>query len=95
MTRPAEDVGEFADPIADIVFTRLAVKPQQIADLGLPTAPAKATDRRRFDGETTQAEAIPPDVLAAIVTQAIEARVDRAALNAVLAAEHEVRRIRR
>jgi hypothetical protein len=48
------------------VFTRLAVTPAQITELELSTAPAKEIDRRSFAGETTQVEAIPPDVLAAI-----------------------------
>jgi hypothetical protein len=47
---------------------------EQIGAWSLPTAPPKATDRRAFAGETLQAEAIPPDQLAAIVREAIEAR---------------------
>ncbi len=89
----AEDVGEFVGDDTDVRFTRLAVTPEQIAALGLPTAPAKATDRRRFDGETTQAEAIPPDTLARIVTEAIEARVDHDALAAVIKEERKVQRM--
>jgi hypothetical protein len=58
-------------------FTRLAVTPMQIAGLRLPTAPPKATDRRAFVGETVQAEAIPPDVLANIVRLAVEERLDQ------------------
>lgn len=76
----------------DIQFTRLAVTPEQIARLRLPTAPAKVTDRRSFDGEgTVQCEAIPPDELANIITSAIVARVDTAAFAAVLAEEEAVR----
>jgi hypothetical protein len=64
----AEDVRAICDDsehAVDVTFTRLAVTPKQIATLGLPTAPPKSTDPRRFDGvETVQAEAIPPDVLA-------------------------------
>jgi hypothetical protein len=44
--------------------------------MALPTALPKAQDKRRFVGETTQVEAIPPDQLAAIVQNAIEARID-------------------
>ncbi len=72
-------------------FTRLAVTPAQIAALGLPTAPPKATDRRAFSGETVQAEAIPPDVLARIARDAIEARQDATIRAAVLEAEEEAR----
>ncbi|MDU9005758.1 hypothetical protein [Sedimentitalea todarodis] len=57
-------------------FTRLAVTPVQIEAMNLPTAPAKKTDRRAFEGETVQAEAIPPDVLIDIVRQAVIDRQD-------------------
>ena len=46
----------------------------QAQSMGLPTAPAKETDNRAFEGETVQAEAIPPDRLSAILRDAIEAR---------------------
>ncbi|MFD3422052.1 hypothetical protein [Streptomyces decoyicus] len=58
-------------------FERVAVTPEQIAAHHLPTAPPKATDRRSFTGTaTTQAEALPPDILAGIVRAAIEAHRD-------------------
>lgn len=76
---------------ADPVFTRLAVTPEQTAALGLPTAPPKKTDRRAFEGDTVQAEAIPPDVLAEIVQGAVVQRIDRAAYNAVLTQEKSAR----
>jgi hypothetical protein len=76
----AEDVQAFAEELGGIVeFSRLAVTPEQIGSLGLTTAPPKATDRRAFNGETCQAEAIPPDVLAGILGDAIESCVDRKA----------------
>ena len=37
----------------------MAVTPARITVLSLPTAPPKTTDRRSFEGETVQAEAIP------------------------------------
>jgi hypothetical protein len=59
------------------MFSRLVVTRQQIDELRLPTAPPKETDRRSFnDTETVQAEAIPPDVLARIVQNAIDQRVN-------------------
>jgi hypothetical protein len=66
----AEDVtamvGERQGP--KVEFHRLAVTPEQIVELSLPTAPPKKTDRRAFDDtRTVQAEAIPPDVLSRIV----------------------------
>jgi hypothetical protein len=75
----------------DIRFTRLAVTPEQVATLNLPTAPPKEKDRRAFEGETTQAEAIPPDVLAQIITDAIEQRLDRKAYNSLLKREARIR----
>lgn len=61
-------IGEFG---GDAEFIRLAVTPDHIARYDLPTAPPKETDRRAFTGETVQAEAIPPDVLARILQDAI------------------------
>ena len=57
-----------------------------------PTAPAKPTDDRAFVGATCQAEAIAPDVLADIVCNAIEGRIDRAAYERVLKRERKVQR---
>ncbi|MGH8607034.1 MAG: hypothetical protein ACREX9_06335, partial [Gammaproteobacteria bacterium] len=72
-----EDVKAFADHYGgEVEFTRLAVTPEQVREYNLPTAPPKATDNRSFDGLTTQAEALDPRVLAAIVREAIEDRVD-------------------
>lgn len=89
----AEDVEAFARELGGLVsFTRLAVTPAQIAELGLPTAPPKATDNRAFTGRTCQAEAIAPDDLAEIVRDAIEARIDRKAYERVLRRERSVRR---
>jgi hypothetical protein len=70
-----------------IRLSRLAVTPEQITELAPPTAPAKATDRRALTGETVQCEAIPPDVLAAIITEAIEQQIERHAYADVLAAD--------
>jgi hypothetical protein len=91
----AEDVRQIARDLGlgvDIRFTRLAVTPSQIAELGLPTAPPKATDRRAFEGETVQGEAIPPDRLAEIVRKAIDVRVDPDALAQVFDREKDIRR---
>ena len=72
----AEDVPALGEDAA-FRFCRLAVIPAQIAELGLPTAPPKPADRRgKGIVATTQAEAIPPDVLAQIVRAAILERLD-------------------
>jgi hypothetical protein len=70
---------------------KLLVTPEQIDELGLPTAPAKETDRRSFEGETTQVEAIPPDILVEIIRSTVTSRLDEAADEAVLAEEERTR----
>lgn len=73
----SEDVQAFVDELGgSATFTRLAVTPQQVKALRLPTAPPKASDKRAFHGKTCQAEAIPPEELARIVRDGIEARMD-------------------
>jgi hypothetical protein len=73
----AEDIDAFAQRFdVGVAFHRLAVTPDQISEYELPTAPPKPTDNRSFDGETAQAEALPPDVLAAILRDAIEDHFD-------------------
>jgi hypothetical protein len=88
----AEDVEAFGDGYGlAITFTRLAVTPEQITALALPTAPAKESDDRAFEGATCQAEAIAPDVLAGILQDAIDERLDRGAYDEVLARELEIK----
>ena len=72
----AEDVGAMCIGLGGVnpEFSRLAVTMDQARKMDLPTAPAKETDNRSFEGETVQAEAIPPDVLSSILRDAIEAR---------------------
>jgi len=64
----SENVGAFVDAMGGLVsFTRLAVTPEQAASL--PTG---------FDTDNVQVEAIPPDQLAQIIRDALEARIDPA-----------------
>ena len=50
----AEDIEDFAAEYnGDVEFVRLAVTPEQARLYGLPSAPPKATDNRRFDGDET------------------------------------------
>ena len=76
----AEDVEAFALAFAseDVRFERVAVTVEQIERYQLPTAPAKAKDKRSawVGGGTVQAEALPPDVLAEEVRQAVIAELD-------------------
>ena len=88
-----EDIQAFTRELGgEVTFTRLAVTPAQITQFGLETAPPKATDKRAFRGRTCQAEALAPDVLASILRDAIEARIDGRAYARVLARERSVRR---
>lgn len=73
-------------------FTRLAVTPAQVTTYDLPTAPPKPTDKRAFAGQTCQAEALAPDILANILLRAIEERLDRRAYQQVLRREQKIRR---
>ncbi len=69
-------------PKADITFTRLAVNEDQIATMGLPTRPTKKSDTRSkdFEGESVEVDAIDPDTLRRIVTDAIVSHIDTEAL---------------
>jgi hypothetical protein len=76
----AADVSKFCADYSEpdsVAFRRIAVTPDQVETLRLPTAPPKPKDRR---GErmayTVQAEAIAPPILADIVRLAIEAELD-------------------
>lgn len=90
----AEDVGAFAAAYGceSLQVLRVAVTADQQAAFDLPTAPPKPTDRRSFESDfTVQAEALPPDQLAAIVRDAIEQQLDLAALDLALAQQAEHR----
>jgi hypothetical protein len=88
-----EDVVAFAQHYGgDIEFSRLAVTPAQSRQYRLPSAPQKETDRRRFEGnETWQIETLDPRELANIVRTAIEARLNRAIFDEVIAEEEDIR----
>ena len=84
-----EDVGAFAAHYGgQASVLRIAVTADQQRAFDLPTAPAKKNDRRSFSADfTVQAEALPPNALAAIVRDAIEAQLDMEALG--LAQSHQ------
>ena len=82
------DIRAFLDAMGGRAeFVRLAVTPDQIHEHNLPTSPPKATDRRAFDGDTVQAEALPPDVLASVVRDAIDGSLDALAFQGALELE--------
>ena len=71
------------NPAARVEFKRIVVTPEQIAEHNLPSAPQKVTDNRgEWMDETVQAEALPPDVLATEIREAIERDNDADALEA-------------
>jgi hypothetical protein len=58
-------------------FERVVLTPEQMERYALPTAPPKKTDpRSNYQGETAQAEALPPDILAEEVRAAILEHID-------------------
>jgi hypothetical protein len=66
-------------PEAVVSFERVALTLDQVAYYDLTTYPPKATDLRsgRWSGETCQLEALPPDVLAGELDDAIRRHLDR------------------
>jgi hypothetical protein len=75
----AEDVAAFVTDLGGTPpeFSRLAVTPAQIRRHSLPSAPQKAADRRGAHmAATVQAEALPPEALAAEVEAALRRLVN-------------------
>lgn len=74
---------EFVGSTVPIYFERIAVTPQQIGGLNLPTRPTKASDTRShsFAGESVEVDAIPPVRLRELARECILRQVDQDALN--------------
>lgn len=91
----AEDVGAFVgelDKWCEVDWRRIAVTPAQIDRYSLPTSPQKRTDVRGEEmPDTVQAEALPPDVLAREIDDAISEVIDRGALEAAIVLGREER----
>lgn len=90
----SEDAAAFVR--ADRVIHNLEIRPvrvaltaEQVAEHDLPTAPAKRSDRRSngWRGRTCQLEALPPDMLAEIVENAIVNEIDVGCYERVLERE--------
>jgi len=87
------DIRAFLDAMGGRAeFVRLAVTPDQIDEHDLPTSPPKTTDRRTFEGDTVQAEALPPDVLADVVRDAIDDALDAEIFQAAVEMESAARK---
>lgn len=70
--------GRLADYEDEFRAVRVALTEDQVNEHALPTAPPKRTDSRsvNWEGETCQAEAMPPDLLASTVREALEEWTD-------------------
>ena len=82
--------GKLSDHLPDheITFHRIAVTPEQIDLMRLPTKPPKKGDRRGgFIGGTVEAEAIPAHVLRGILEDKIESFIPLGQLHTLEAAE--------
>lgn len=62
----------------NVRFERIALTRFQVREYDLPTAPPKATDTRSkgWEGGTCQLEALPPNIIAGIVRDAIDRHID-------------------
>jgi hypothetical protein len=82
-------------PDADLRFERVAVNEAQIAEWNLPTRPTKRTDARakRFTGDSVEVDAVPPEQLRSLVSDAILQHVDAHALQLLRAAEESERKL--
>lgn len=79
--------------LPDLVPKRVALTADQVDEYELPTAPPKATDTRSVNwlGDTCQAEAMPPDLLAEVVDEAIRAELDLDVYEDIVEREQEER----
>lgn len=84
-----DDIKEIIPFNEDIHFKRVAVTPEQIQNMNLPTRPTKRTDSRikNFSGESVEVDAIPPRTLRKIVSDCITQHIDQRAYDALLYAE--------
>jgi hypothetical protein len=80
-------------PRAEIHFERIAVNPDQIKELNLPTRPTKQTDSRakRFGEISVELDAIEPSLLRALVQVAIEDHLPPEQLRVLKVAEQSER----
>jgi hypothetical protein len=79
-------------PDVDWHFRRLAVTPEQVDDLGLPTRPQKATSHAAgWTGGAVEVDAMPTDYLRTLLEEAITERVDRHVLASELRVQESER----
>ncbi|HJZ57157.1 MAG TPA: hypothetical protein VKE74_19460 [Gemmataceae bacterium] len=81
---------------ADITFRRVAVTPEQIETLSLPTRPTKTegnSHAKGFVGESVELDAVPARTLRQMVRECIEQHIDPWALEVTRTAERSEREI--
>jgi hypothetical protein len=73
-----EEVRRLAGPDVLIDFERLAVTPEQVEELELPTRPTKQSDSRSkgWQGGSVEVDAIPPSTLRGVVEDFIDRYID-------------------
>jgi hypothetical protein len=74
----------------DLKFTRIAVTPEQIAELNLPTRPVKRTDGRGRNwkgGDSVELDSMPAAEIRALVEQSITQHIDQWEWDQLKAAE--------
>jgi hypothetical protein len=93
--RKVEDDLRALAPDAALRFERMAVNEHQIEAWSLPTRPTKRTDVRakRFKGDSVEVDAIPPELLRALVSDAILQHIDDHALQLLRTAEDSEREL--
>jgi hypothetical protein len=86
---------EFVDNDIQLTFERIAVTPEQITQLNLPTRSTKQTDSRAagFEGDSVEVDAIPSSMLRRLVRDAIERHIDQEALRFTRIAEDSERNV--
>jgi hypothetical protein len=86
-----ERLSEFG--VVDLEVTKLGLTMEQIRQFDPPPNPAKITDSRaaayiaKYGEHSWELDALPPDELNRLVTEAIESRVDGARMNALIEQE--------
>jgi hypothetical protein len=88
----------FVGDAADLFVRRLALTPHQISLYDLPTRPGKEKDpnaaefKRRFGDRCVELDAIPPNIVRALVRDRLESHMDSEYLGRLKLAEKEERR---
>ncbi len=82
-------------PDAVVSFERIAVTPEQITSMQLPTRPTKRSDSRAkgFTGGSVEVDAIAPSVLRTIVEEAITQHIDNDAYTLTMSVENSERTV--